>query len=129
MTRSSKAAVDFIDHLCDLAKRLATKDLVVSQLHCDWRSFGSWTFEVQRGPAADAYSEALLRRRYDTSGPDVLRFDWDGKEKLLSVSTAPTEPLTSPGPWKRLFDQSLAGNEQAVAFAEEYAVKWGSPAA
>ena len=60
MARSSKAAVDFIDNLCGLARRLATKDLVVSQLHCDWRSFGSWTFEVQRGPAADAYADGCF---------------------------------------------------------------------
>lgn len=126
MTRSSTLALRFIDSLANRAQRLAAKDVVVARLYCDWQGFGSWDLEVQRGSTADTYADALLRRNYDVAGPDVLRFVWDGKEHLLTVSSAPTEPLTSPGPWKRVLDQSFQDSEQAAAFAEDYAVKWAA---
>jgi hypothetical protein len=128
MAHSSQHAIAFISVLAGLAERLAKADVVVSKLHCDWRSFGSWELEVQRGPAADAYGAALLRGDYDADGPDVVKFSWDGKEKLLSVSSAPTEPLTSPGPWKHLMDKAFASSEQAAAFVETYVVSWNAPA-
>ena len=127
--RSSGNAIAFIDSLSALARRLAARDLVVARMHCDWRSFGSWDIEVQRGPAADAYGEALLRGAYDAAGPDVIRFFWDGKEKVLTVSSAPTDPLSSPGPWKRLLDEPCKDAEGAATFAENYVLKWAERAA
>ena len=129
MTRSSTDAIALIDSLSGLAERLAARDVVVSQLHCDWQSFGSWDLVVQRGSAADAYAAALLRRNYDAAGPDVVRFSWDGKEKLLSVSSAPTEPLTSPGPWTQVLDKQFTNSAQAADFAEGYALNWVAGAA
>jgi hypothetical protein len=129
MIRSSEAAIAFLNTLTSLAQRLAKRDVVVSQLECYLASFGGWTFQVQRGPEADAFGAALLRREYDVDGPEVVRFAWDGKEKLLFVSRAQTKALSRPGPWKRVVERSFEGTEQAFAFAEDYVLKWAAGAA
>lgn len=54
MGESAEPAGRLIQELAGLASRLAERDLVVASLHCDWRGFGSWALEAQRGPAADA---------------------------------------------------------------------------
>jgi hypothetical protein len=126
--RSSEAAVAFIERLAGVARRLSTRDIVVSHLHCDWGSFGCWDFEVQKGTAADTYAAVLLGGDYDSQGPDVVHFMWDGRDKVLSVETAPTPPLSSPGPWRRLLDRSFEDGEQAVEFAERYAREWSADA-
>jgi hypothetical protein len=109
-----------------MAERLAGRDLVIARLSCDWSHMGSWILAIQRGPASDAYGAALLRRDYHAAGPDIVRFVWDGKEHLLTVSTAPTAPLTSPGPWKQVLEKSFGGSEDAIRFAEAYASQWGA---
>ena len=124
--RSSDAAVAFIERLTGVARRLSTHDIVVSALHCDWGSFGCWDFEVQKGVAADTSGAALFNGHYDSSGPDVVRFMWDGKDKVLSVETAPTPPLSNPHPWRRLLSRSFDDSEQAIDFAERYARDWAA---
>ena len=124
--RSSAAALAFIERLAGVARQLSTHDIVVSNLHCDWRSFGCWDFEVQKGVAADAYAAAMLAGNYDANGPDVVRFVWDGRDKVLSVETAPTRPLSSPNPWRRLLDRSFDDSEQAIEFSERYARDWAA---
>jgi hypothetical protein len=124
--RSSDAALAFIERLAGVARQLASHDIVVSNLHTDWRSFGCWDFEVQKGADADAYGAAMSAGKYDTNGPDVVRFMWDGRDKVLSVETAPTRPLSSPNPWRRLLDRSFDDSEQAIEFAERYACDWAA---
>jgi hypothetical protein len=109
-----------------MAERLAARDLVIATLSCDWGHMGSWVVAIQRGPASDAYGAALLRRNYDAAGPDVLRCVWDGKEHHLTISTAPTEPLTNPGPWQQVLDKAFGGSDEALRFAEAYALEWGA---
>ena len=125
MFKSSEEARNFIAELTNLATRLAAQDIVVSHLHSDWASFGSWTVEIQEGAAADAYGAALLRAEFDATGPDVLRFEWDGKEKFLAVTTAPTEPLTTPGPWRTVLERGFETRSAALEFVEDYARQWG----
>jgi len=36
--RSSEAALAFIERLTGVARRLSAHDVVVSELHCDWRA-------------------------------------------------------------------------------------------
>ena len=124
--RSSDAALAFIERLTGVAQRLSTLDIVVSALHCDWSSFGCWDFEVQKGVDADSYAAALLSGNYDSNGPDVVHLMWDGKDKVLSVETAPTPPLSSPRPWRRLLNRSFDDSEQAIEFAERYARDWAA---
>ena len=109
-----------------MAERLAAKNLVIARLSCDWGHMGSWLLMIQRGPASDAYGAALLSRDYKAPGPTVVRFAWDGKEHFLTVSTAATEPLTSPGPWKQVLGKGFSGSDEAIRFAEAYAFEWGA---
>src|SRR3954469_10659899 len=100
MSASPESAAAFIRSLIALADRMAALDLAVSSLRCEWGAFGSWSMEVQEGKAADVYGEALRKQAFDVSGPNVVRVTWDGREGNLTIHTAPTEPLSSPGPWK-----------------------------
>jgi hypothetical protein len=103
---------------------LAEKEIVVASLHCDWAHFGSWIVEVTKGAAADAYGQALLANQWDTAGPDVVRFCWDGKEKHLTVEGAPTRPLCGPGPWTREMDKAFPDSSAAIHFVEEHLSRW-----
>ena len=103
-----------------LAERKAARDLAVSSLRCEWAAIGSWSLEVQDGKAADAYGEALRKQAFDVPGPNVVRFTWDGREQNLTIQTAPTEPLSSPGPWKLAKTTRLPDSEAAVQFVERY---------
>lgn len=120
-TRSSaESARVFIQQLAALAERLAARNLVVASLECNWAGFGSWRVEVQNGDPADAYGEALLQQDFDSPGPHVIRFAWDGREGQLLVETAPTEPLGSPGPWERSLETRCDNWEKAIRFVEQY---------
>jgi hypothetical protein len=121
---STESADRFIRQLADLAHRLASRDIVVASLHCDWGSFGSWSMQAQKGTSADAYAEALLAKRWKTNGPSVARATWYGREKILQIETAPTPPLTSPGPWKREMERAFDDSEGAIRFVEEYLWRW-----
>jgi hypothetical protein len=120
MSRSAEAARRFVRELSVLADRLADRNAVVASLH----SFGSWALEVQKGPAADTYAEALLSKQWDTPGPDVLRVWWDGRDRLLTIERAPTPPLSGPGPWKRELETAFEEPEVALRFAEEHISRW-----
>jgi hypothetical protein len=124
MIASAESANRFVQDLSALAGRLAAIDVVVSSLHCDWVSFGSWTLEVQKGRAADTYGEALLASQWDTAGPEVIRVYWDGRERVLTIENAPTPPLSSPGPWTRQTEQAFGDSEAAVRFVEQHLQRW-----
>ena len=124
MTRSAQSARNFVQQLTGLALRLAERDIVVASLHCDWGSFGSWMLQAQKGPAADAYGDALRAERWDTPGPDVVRAWWDGRERLLTIETAPTPPLSSPGPWTRQDDRAFDDRETAIQWLEDHLGRW-----
>jgi hypothetical protein len=120
MIQSAQSAEEFVRQLSALAERLAAQDFVVARLDCEWASFGSWSLEVQRGQAADKYHAALLKEDWNARGPDVVRFTWDGRERLLTIETAPTPPLSSAGPFKRVAHNSCENLAEAVRVAEEY---------
>lgn len=125
MAQSAQEAFQFIERLYHLASRLTERDIVVAALDCQWGSFGSWTLEVQKGPAADAYAKALLSKQWDTSGPEVRRVSWDGREGLLTIEAATTPPLTSPGPWTRELDQGFDNPQEVLPFVEDFLKRWG----
>lgn len=120
MSASSESAGSFVRSLMALAERMAARDLAVSSLRCEWGHMGSWILEVQDGKAADAYGQALLKQNFDVPGPNVTRFTWDGREQNLTIQTAPTEPLSSPGPWKVAKTSGFPSSEAAVQFVERY---------
>jgi hypothetical protein len=128
MPQSAQEAKRFVERLWELTARLAARDIVVASLHCDWGSFGSWTLEAQTGQAADRYDEALLAKQWGTPGPDVLRAGWDGKEGLLIIESAPTPPLSSPGPWTPEVDEFFSDSEAALRFVEDYLEQWADGA-
>lgn len=128
MNRSAEDAATFVQTLALLAGRLSAGDLVVSRLHCDWASFGSWSLEVQRGPAADAYGAALLASKWDTPGPEVARITCDGREKHLVAATSPTPPLSAPNQWTIVVEEAFRSQDEAIARAEQFLNAWGSDA-
>ena len=122
--QSTESADQFIRQLAELTHRLAMKDVMVASLHCDWGSFGSWSLQAQKGTSADAYGDALLAKRWETKGPNVIRATWDGREQILQIEAAPTPPLSSPGPWRREAEQGFEDSEAAIRFVEEYLANW-----
>ncbi|HKE86402.1 MAG TPA: hypothetical protein VKB50_21740 [Vicinamibacterales bacterium] len=129
VSRSSEDAAEFLEGLTSLAGRLSSRDLVVSRLHCDWASFGSWMLEAQRGAAADAYGDALLGKERDTWGPEVVRVMWDGREKRLAIATSPTPPLSAPTQWRTVTEEAFDDRVAALTFAEKFLAEWDSQAA
>jgi hypothetical protein len=83
---------------------------------------------VQRGAAADAYSDALLAEHWDTAGPDVVRITCDGREQRLVVATAPTPPLSAPIEWVTVAEGVVGNQEEAIARAEQFLNDWSSHA-
>ena len=83
---------------------------------------------MQRGVATDAYRDALLAKKWDTWGPEVVRITWDGHERLLTAATSPTPPLSAPNQWKTVVDRTFDSREEAIMFAEEFLVDWNTRA-
>ena len=128
ITESAESANRFVQALSALAGRVAAIDVVVSSLHCDWASFGSWKLEVQKGRAADTYGKALLANQWDTHGLEVLRIYRDGRERVLTIENAPTPPLPSPGPLTRQTEQAFGDSETAVRVVQEHLQRWARSA-
>lgn len=120
---SSAAAAFFIRRFAQLTERLASNDIVVSRLLCDWGGFGSWEIEVQSGEAADRYGAALLKGDFDTPGPDVIRMNWDGRDRVLTVSSSPTEPLSAPNDWKVDLEKTFPEDSDPLVFLESHLAK------
>lgn len=121
MHRASEHAAEFNQTLAQLAERLATHDIVVSRLHADWSSFGSWELHVERGSEADRYVEGIggpdpMR----AIGPEVLRCFWDGRDHYLMIETSPTRTLSAPNEWRKEHAQGFDSSEEAVHFLGDY---------
>lgn len=122
MDNPSKDAAVFISKLAEMAYRLANREIVVSSLHADWSSFGSWELQAQRGTEAARYAEAILKLdSAHAPGPEVIRVCWDGREGVLTVQTSPTGFLSTPVDWKeecsKNFDRT---DDQLFQFVEDY---------
>jgi hypothetical protein len=122
MDNPSKDAAAFIRKLAEVAYRLAAREIVVSSLHADWSSFGSWELQAQRSTEATRYAEAILNLDPTRApGPEVIRVCWDGREGILSVQTSPTRFLCAPNDWKeecsKGFDRM---DDQLFQFVEDY---------
>jgi hypothetical protein len=122
--KSVDSALAFHTMLFELVTRLARDGIVVSSLHCDWSSFGSWALEAQRGLEAEAYAHALLDQKWDSSGPEVFRVSWDGRERVVATSKASTPPLSSPGPWTSEPGSTFDDPESGMLFAEARLKSW-----
>src|SRR5687767_6754795 len=66
---SARFSSQFNRELLALAERLAAKNLVVSELHCNYAAFGCWKLCVERG--ADTDKDWQARR-------EVIEIFWDG---------------------------------------------------
>jgi hypothetical protein len=125
MERRSQTAGKFVRELAELADRLAAKDIVVSSLHADWSHFGCWQLQAQRGEEAERYAQSILNHNPpQASGPEVVRFFWDGRDGYLSVDASPTRFLSAPNEWKnecnKAFDKTREG---LLPFVEDYLTK------
>lgn len=120
----SKDALHHLLQLTGLAERLSGLDLVIARLDCHWSSFGCWTLEVQRGLAAERYAAALGGRQWDSPGPAVMRVYWDGKDQVLSAEEGKTPPLSSPGKFRRVFDERMKDVNAARVAAEAFLTNW-----
>lgn len=117
---SAEEARAFVARFAALTNRLAARNIVVSELECLWRVFGCWRITVQDGAATDRYHARINAGDYDSPGPDVVRFTWDGKDRYLDIEASPTEALSSPVKWKREVSRAFAADEDPLAFVEEY---------
>jgi hypothetical protein len=119
MTRSSSAAVSFLQELTEAAERLARRDVVVVQLTSDWGRFGSWVIEASAGVAEDTRGEAIRSGNYEVSGPDIVRVTWDGRERDLRVDLFHTTALSRSYSAVQLQgDKKFASNADALEYAE-----------
>ena len=100
MSHLPAKAQRFNSALAAISSRLSEHRLVVSRMHADWGSFGSWQIHLERGGEADVYSEAMTRGEYENHGPEVLRCTWDGRDRVLLLAVGRTPSLTSPLGWQ-----------------------------
>lgn len=122
----SRNAADFVRLLAELTDRLAAKNIVVTSLHADWSSFGSWAIEAERDEEAARYSRKIWEEIRggpvrDRQGPEVVRVSWDGREGVLSISVSRTPFLARPFEWtpeySHRFDRT---GPHVLQFAEDY---------
>ena len=79
---------------------------------------------MQQGAAADAYGDALLAKKRDTWGPEVVRIVWDGRDKQLVIATSPTPPLSAPNQWHTVKEEAFDDRKAALTFSEQYLAEW-----
>ena len=120
MERASENAAKFNRTLAQLCERLAACDIVVSRMHADWSSFGSWELQVQRGSEADRYHETARLDPGHAIPPDVLRCFWDGRDHYLMIETSPCRPLSAPNEWKEEHAKGFDTSDQAVQYFQGY---------
>ena len=121
MESASEDAAKFNRTVAQLSESLAAHDIVVSRLHADWSSFGSWELHVQRGSEAERYHEGI--RGADPMGaigPEVLRCFWDGRDRYLMIEASPTRALSAPNEWREEHAKGFESSEEAVQYVEEY---------
>jgi len=127
---ASDSAASYFERLLALAQRLASHDIVVTRIHGDWRAFGSWEIWTESGPPADAYAKTAHKGSlFPVPAPEVLRLSWDGREGLLSVSTASPPRHESPTHWTRGETLEFRGLDDALSGAEDLAIRrWNGEA-
>jgi hypothetical protein len=113
-------ALGFVRNLAALAERLATRNIVVRSLHCDWSAFGSWTLDASRGDAEAKRSPAIRLHAFDETGPEVCRAIWDGKERQLSMGSTPSKVSVMVNQWRYIEPQSCDSYEHALTLAENW---------
>ncbi len=125
MDNSPKDAAAFIRNLAELAYRLASREIVVSSLHAEWATFGSWELQAQRGADEARYAEAILKMdSTNPPGPEVIRVLWDGREGILTVQSSPTRFLCAPVDWKEECSKGFERlDDQLFQFVEDYLTK------
>lgn len=119
---SPKGSAAFIRKLAEMAYRMAAKEIVVSSLHAEWSSFGSWELQAQRGTEAARYAKAILKMdSTNPPGPEVIRVLWDGREGVLTVQTSPTRFLCAPVDWKEECSKGFERlDDQVFQCVEDY---------
>jgi hypothetical protein len=120
MNNPVEHALGFVRGFAVLAERLAGRDIVVRNLHCNWSAFGSWTVEASSGDGERKRSSAIRRHELNEPGPEVLRVTWDGRERQLSMDATPTGVSTMSNRWRHLDTHSCDSAEAALALAEEW---------
>jgi|HubBroStandDraft_4_1064222.scaffolds.fasta_scaffold68443_2 hypothetical protein len=87
-------ALGFVRNLAALAERLATRNIVVRTLRCDWSAFGSWTLDASRCDAEAKRSAAIrlhaltkqgLRSAAQSGTAKSVNYLWD-RRQVRSVS-------------------------------------------
>jgi hypothetical protein len=120
MTRASEDAATFNRTLAQLSESLAACDIVVSRLHADWSSFGSWELQVQRGSEADGYHETTRLDPGHAIPPDTVRCFWDGRDRYLMIETSPSRPLSAPNQWRKEHAKGFGTSDEAMQYLEGY---------
>ena len=119
---SANGSAAFIRKLAEMAYRIAAKEIVVSSLHAEWATFGSWELQACRGADEARYAEAVLRLDLtNPPGPEVIRVLWDGREGVLTVQNSPTRFLCAPVDWKEEYSKNFdRTDDQLFQFVEDY---------
>jgi len=120
VTHASDDAAKFNQTLAQLSESLAACDIVVSRLHADWSSFGSWELHVQGGSEADRYHEAARLDPGHAIPPDVIRCFWDGRDHYLMIETSPSRPLSAPNEWRKEHAKGFDTSDEAVHYLQDY---------
>jgi hypothetical protein len=53
-----------------------------------------------------------------------MRVYWDGKDQVLSAEEGETPPLSSPGNFRRVFDERMKDVNDARVAAEAFLTNW-----
>jgi len=126
VVHASESAAKFNRTLAQLSETLAAHDIVVSRLHADWSSFGSWELHVQPGFEADRYHKAAQVDPRHTIPPNVLRCSWDGRDRYLMIESSPTRPLSAPNGWREEHAKGFDTSDEAVQYLQDYLKRYFS---
>ena len=124
MNRASESAYSFIRTLTSVAERLASHDIVVGNLSCDWATFGSWILQATKGAEEELRYDAIRNNELSKTGPLTFRVTWDGRDRELHIeNTIPTSVLSGPVNWTNQLQERFESEENALAFVEDYLIK------
>ena len=102
MNPSAVSSSIWIQEFADLAKRLATQDIVTHSLRADWGTFGSW--------------QLIVKKR-----EEAIRFTYDGRDSFITIESSPIRDHSAPNEWQEDVVKGIDNtNNEVFGFCEDF---------
>ncbi len=103
-SRSAAMAIDAVRRLAAFAEQLAELDVAVGDMEMEW-SAGRWSLDLRNGTDYDR---------------GVVRAQWSGRDRMLSIAVSPVERGRGPSAFKTEYSQTLGETDDPIVVAREY---------